>query len=65
MKKFHFIFLLVATMAVFSCKKSSDITYPSAQLTDYLQLAPGKSITYRLDSLEFVNFGTLRTTVSY
>ena len=65
MKKFHFIFLLVAAMAIFSCKKSSDVNFQSAQLTDYLNLAPGKFVTYRLDSLEFVNFGTQRTTVSY
>jgi hypothetical protein len=65
MKKFYFIFLLVATMAIFSCKKSSDVNFPSAQLTDYLNLAPGKYVIYRLDSLVFVNFGTQRTTVSY
>jgi hypothetical protein len=66
MKKIHLTFLLVAMILTFSCKKSSTtINYPSAQITDYLQLAPGKSITYRLDSLEFVNFGTQRITVSY
>ncbi len=46
------------------CKKST-ATVQSAALTDYLQLQPGKYITYRLDSTLFTNFGTQTTTVSY
>ncbi len=66
MKKFRTIFFLTILMAIAitSCKKQN-YNYPSAQLTDYLQLAPGKYITYRLDSLEFTNFGTQTTTVSF
>jgi len=65
MKKNQAIFFLIAIMVLFGCKKSSSINFPSAQLSDYLQLQSGKYITYRLDSLEFTNFGTQRTIVSY
>ena len=40
-------------------------TVKTDQVTDYLQLQPGKYITYRLDSLEYTNFGTVATTTSY
>ncbi len=46
-----------------SCKKSD--TYQSDQLTDYLQLQIGKYITYRMDSLQYINFNTQDTIVSY
>jgi hypothetical protein len=64
MKISRSILFLVIIIAISSCKKQS-ATLQSAQLTDYLQLQPGKYITYRLDSLEFVNFGTQATTISY
>src|SRR5580704_7702403 len=66
MKTFRTIFSLITILltVLSGCKKQS-YDYPSAQLTDYLQLAPGKYITYRLDSLEFTNFGTQTSTVSF
>src|SRR5882672_9350714 len=54
---FVFLFLINA------CKKTD--TYQSDQLTDYLQLQVGKYITYRMDSLQYINFGTEDTIVSY
>ncbi|HLX93700.1 MAG TPA: hypothetical protein VKR32_18580 [Puia sp.] len=63
MKKFYAIALILG-ICLFACKRSS-INFQSAQLTDYLQLQSGKYVIYRLDSLEFVNFGTQSTIVSY
>jgi hypothetical protein len=65
MKKFYLIFLLSVIVSGIGCKKYSTINYQSSQLTDYLQLQSGKYVIYRLDSLEFTNFGTQSTIVSY
>ena len=65
MKK-NLLFILVIAFLFESnigCKKT--YTYSSDQVTDYVQLQIGKYITYRLDSLEFINFGTQDTIVSY
>jgi hypothetical protein len=64
MKKKLVFILAIALISQFtnSCKKNYN--YPSDQVTDYMQLQVGKYITYRLDSLEFINFGTKDTIVS-
>jgi hypothetical protein len=64
MKKLYFISCLFLMMAILCCRKPN-VNFQSPQLSDYLPLQAGKSITYRLDSLEFVNFGTERIIVSY
>lgn len=46
-----------------SCDKKED--YKSDQLTDYFILSPGKYITYKMDSLRFIEFGQAEITVSY
>jgi len=53
--------LLIAT----GCKKITGSPSATIQPTDYLQLQSGKYIIYRLDSTEFVNFGTQTVVVSY
>lgn len=59
-----FVYCVILLSAI-GCSKKTD-TYQTDQLTDYLQLAPGKYITYRLDSLEYgLNFGLADTMVSY
>jgi hypothetical protein len=65
MKKIHIIFCFIALAISFTtgCKKTG--TYQTALLTDYLQLQTGKSITYRLDSTNFVFFGTIDSVTSY
>ena len=50
-------------MFFLACKKTD--TYNSGQLTDYVQLQIGKYIIYRLDSLQFINFNTQDTIISY
>jgi hypothetical protein len=63
-KNLLFILVIVFILQISnSCKKTYN--YPSDQVTDYMQLQIGKYITYRLDSLEFINFGTADTIVSY
>ncbi|PWT77194.1 MAG: hypothetical protein C5B59_04660 [Bacteroidetes bacterium] len=56
--------LIVSLFSIFLGCKKTDI-YHSDALADYLQLQVGKYITYRLDSLVFINFGTGDTVISY
>jgi hypothetical protein len=51
------LYLLIA-IAIFisSCKKQSE-EFQTEKLEDYVPLAQGKYITYRMDSTVFVNFG--------
>ncbi|MBC7904869.1 MAG: hypothetical protein H7Y27_15695 [Gemmatimonadaceae bacterium] len=46
------------------CSQKKDL-FSSEELKDYVSLAPGKSITYRLDSLKFQQFGQQEVTISY
>ena len=50
-------------IGMIGCSKSYN--YPSTPLSAYMPLQVGKYITYRLDSLVFIQFGTMDTTVSY
>lgn len=47
--------LVLAALLFFSCNKKDDFT--SESITDYMPLAAGKYITYRIDSMVFTNFG--------
>ncbi len=61
----YFLAIVVAVFTIYSCKKET-ATYQSDQVADYyLTLQPGKYITYRLDSLLFINYGTQDTVISY
>lgn len=58
------VVLLMATIAFnLSCKKNE--TYSTTTLNDYFPLQTGKYITYQLDSLVYVAFGTRDTIRSY
>ena len=59
---FVFYFLLL-NFYLSSCKKTE--TYSSASIADYNPSQTGKYITYKLDSLIYLSFGTRDTTVSY
>ncbi len=50
-------------IGMIGCSKSYN--YPSTPLSAYMPLQVGKYITYRLDSLVFIQFGTMDTIVSY
>ncbi len=66
MKKLHLLFIVsILLIIAASCKKTYNTPAASIQPTDYLQLQVGKYVTYRLDSLQFTNFGTQDTIVSY
>jgi len=55
---------VILTITVLSaCKKTE--TFSTFPLSDYNLQTPGKYITYRLDSLLFVDFGSRDTIVSY
>ena len=63
-KNWLFIFyFLLFTFYLSSCKKTE--SYNSPSIADYNPLQTGKYITYQLDSLIYLSFGTRDTTVSY
>ncbi len=65
MKKYaFFLFLLALTVAFTSCKKESE-DFKTAALSDYYPLAVGKYISYKLDSLVYINFGASSVVRSY
>src|SRR5882757_9489789 len=45
------------------CSKNDQ--FPGGQLSDYMNLAAGKYVTYRLDSMVFTNFGQGQATIKY
>jgi hypothetical protein len=55
--------LAICCTAIFSCNEKED--YKSDAITDYMPMAAGKYITYRVDSLIFGNFGTVDEIHSY
>ena len=62
---------LILILAVFSflffitsCEKETE-EFKTEAIADYLPLAVGKYITYRLDSTVFTNFGTVEETHRY
>jgi hypothetical protein len=57
-----FLICLVSFLAI-SCEKKE--TYASAELKDYLDLAVGKFVRYRLDSTKYIYFGQKDTTIKY
>ena len=63
MKKLCLYILPIFFLFFLACKKTD--TYNSDQLTDYVQLQIGRYITYRMDSLQFINFNTEDTIISY
>jgi hypothetical protein len=66
MKKLQVLFIIsLVLITAGGCKKTVGTPSATIQPTDYLQLQVGKYVTYRLDSLQFVNFGSQDTIVSY
>ena len=63
MKKPVYLLFAFLVLAFASCNKTEK--FDSAELSDYLQLAVGKYITYRLDSLKYINFGQKDTFIHY
>ena len=65
MKKIIYLSFFVSLAIGFSaCKKKTD-SFSSIKLEDYYPLQTGKYITYQLDSLVYINFGTKDTVHSY
>lgn len=58
-----FCLFIVSGLLLARCSKKDD--YPGGQVTDYMNLSVGKYVTYRLDSLVYINFGQNQSTVSY
>ena len=65
MKKLSLFFVAAILVLSFSaCKKSSE-DFQTPALNDYFPLTTGKYITYDLDSLVYINFGTATVVHSY
>jgi hypothetical protein len=64
MRKVLLPVLIVFVVLFSACSKSSE-DYEMAALTDYSPLIVGKYVTYQLDSLRYINFGTKDTTFTY
>lgn len=65
MKKYSsFLLLAFFVMAFSACKKETE-TYSGLSIQDYAPYQTGKYITYKLDSLVYLSFGTRDTTRSY
>lgn len=62
MKRISF-FLIMTVVLLNSCKKSE--TFVTDTIADYAPYEVGKYITYTLDSLKFLDFGTKPTVISY
>jgi hypothetical protein len=66
MKKYFFVLSSsMLAFAFFACKKQTEVYRPAISISDYVPLETGKYITYRLDSLVYLNFGTRDTVFSY
>ena len=59
----YLILLVLCIVFFFSCSKKED--YQTEPLSAYVNLQPGKSITYRLDSTVTINFGNAMQVNSY
>ena len=56
--------LILTALIITGCsKKSETLTFDS--INDFSLQVPGKQVTYKLDSLLYINFGTKDTTISY
>jgi hypothetical protein len=55
--------LSIIILAAVSCSKTEK--FPSAELSEYMNLQVGKYIRYRLDSTKFINFGQKDTILKY
>ncbi len=64
--KLHRLLLLGAIVTLFftACNKENE-NFQTAQIETYAPLQAGKFITYRLDSLVFISFGSTAATHSY
>ncbi len=65
MKKYPFILFIVVIIISFSACKKSNEDLQTASLNVYSPLTVGKYITYNLDSLIYINFGTSTVIRSY
>lgn len=54
MRSLFFLLSILLAFGLFSCSKKEELN--TELIADYVPLQPGKYITYRLDSLVFVNF---------
>lgn len=58
-----FSLIAICSVLIIACKKTEN--FPSAELSEYLNLQVGKYVRYRMDSTTFVNFGQKDTVTKY
>ncbi|HVM89580.1 MAG TPA: hypothetical protein VMT76_15435 [Puia sp.] len=64
MKKINIFFFSLLLFILFSACQKKGI-YQTDQVTDWVQLQPGKTITYRMDSTNYTYFGLYTTVTTY
>lgn len=64
MRKVLLLTVFITTLIFGACTKSTE-ELETIPVSEYFPLAPGKFITYNLDSTVFINFGTAQAVVSY
>ena len=57
------ILLAISVCCLVQCNKKD--SFKGATVNDYMDLAAGRYVTYRLDSLKYLNFGQADTIISY
>lgn len=60
-----FLLMIISSAVIFSACNKSPEDYKTAAVSEYYPLLVGKYVTYNLDSLVFINFGTKDTVISY
>jgi hypothetical protein len=65
MKRLIAFFAIAAFIVAFSACSKSSVDFQTPELNEYFPLETGKYITYNLDSLIYINFGTTAVTRSY
>lgn len=61
----QFLLLITVSVVLFSSCTKDNEELQTTPVSDYYPLQVGKYVTYQLDSLRYINFGTKDTTISY
>jgi hypothetical protein len=61
----HALSLVIALFASTGCDKTVTESVETGELSDWLPLQPGRSVTYRLDSTVYLSLNTVKTVRSY
>jgi hypothetical protein len=64
-RQLHALSLVIVLFASTGCDKTVTESVETGELSDWLPLQPGRSVTYRLDSTVYLSLNTVKTVRSY